>query len=624
MDIYEITGYKTGVSREGVNFLDPADAFETILNGYIYRQVLQSRKGFVQFGNRLSDGTRVMGIFEHILPDSTRQTLVCSKNFLYRYNTVTNVFDQIPMAGAAPVLGFGITDSQDYVSGTTYPFANGNQRFVFTGRGMSDVYFYDGTNVKSYTTLADNPNYVQPPQGALTRALHVIWFGERINFFAPFIGGQNYPQGILYSGIRDASGNGDKFNIPGSGLLEADTYELLKGASILGTIIAVNFSRSNWTLEKTRDPFNPYFIRKVPSVIGTDAAFSFASWYDQTVSIGKTGIISTDGRESLRIDNKLPYFTQDEINSTDFELTYGGFERNNSQFMFAYRSSDSNIADTQNKVLVNNYEENTWSVYDQRFSCFGQSTLGQNLTWDEIYEANNPSWARWDTTEEVWDRIGIGSEVQKTLAGDDLGFVYELNVDYDDYVVAVTGIVAGVTTTININPAAFQVGDKISIRDVLGMTEINDDVRQDNEQDWPIVLSKTVTSITINVNSTGFSAWTSGGIVSKVISFYAEMSPFNPYRSSGCKCYVSHVEFLLDTDDGHLLVDVYEDEEESPFISNVLIEPTNLQKAREWITMTVNQEANFITFVLKQESASVQVRQTSMRIHCSRGGLTSS
>lgn len=625
MDIFEITGYKTGIDRAGVNFLDPADAFEVIRNGYIYRQVLQSRQGFVQFGDRLSDGSRVMGIFEHINSnDGTTQTLVCSQEFLYRYNDATNVFDQIPMAGAAPVGGFGITDNSDYVSGVTYPFSSGAQRFVFTSRGMTDVFMYDGTSVLSYTTVADNPDYVAPTSGALTNALHVLVFGARINFFYPTIGGQEFPQNILYSGINDASGTGDQFNVPTSGILRPSTYEIIRGASILGSFVVVNFNRSNWTIETTSDPFVPFIIRKVPSVIGTDASFSFASWYDKVVSLGRTGIISTDGREQLRIDNKIPYFTQDEISATDFGLTYGGFERNNSQFMFAYRSGDAAIADTQNKVLIYNYEEKTWAIYDQRFSCFGQSTLGQNLTWNDIYELNNPSWARWDTTEEIWNRIGLGSSVQKTLAGDDNGFIYELNVDYDDYVTAITGIATGLTTTISIDATPFEVNDKISIRDCLGMLEINDNVRQDNEEDWPIVLSKTLTSITIDVDSTGFTPWTSGGIVSKVIDFYAEMTPFNPYRAQGRKCYVSHVEFLLDTNDGHLYVDVYDDEEESPFITDVLIEPTDLQKAREWITMTVNQEANFLTFVLKQENAATQVKMTSMRIHCSMGGLTSS
>src|SRR3990172_980401 len=119
MDIFEITGYRTGVAKDGVNYLEPADSFQSIRNGYIYRQVLQSRQGFTQFSSgRLADGTRVMGIFEHTLPHSSKQLLVISKEFLYKFNEGTNTFDQVPMAGAAPGGGVAIATDEHYVSCT--------------------------------------------------------------------------------------------------------------------------------------------------------------------------------------------------------------------------------------------------------------------------------------------------------------------------------------------------------------------------------------------------------------------------------------------------------------------------------------------------------------------------
>ena len=89
MEVFEITGFQTGVSREGVNFLQPADSFQNVKNGYIYRQVLQSRRGFSQFSTGyLTTGhlpTRCMGIFQHILTaTSTVETLAFDLNYLYR------------------------------------------------------------------------------------------------------------------------------------------------------------------------------------------------------------------------------------------------------------------------------------------------------------------------------------------------------------------------------------------------------------------------------------------------------------------------------------------------------------------------------------------------------------
>ena len=645
MEVFEITGYLTGISDAGVNYLQPSDSFQNILNGFINRQVLQSRQGIGFFAPRLAGNTRVFGIFEHILPDSTTELLAFDQNFLYKYNTGTGIFDQIPFAGSmAAYTGFNISAKDLYISGVSYPAAqflstgvanpaytplNQGARFIFCGDGItpnlasSSIFFYNGTDVRDFTDIGDNPNYAPPTMGALNKAQFVCWFNERLNFINPTIASIDYEQGILYSGIRTTSGNGDKFNISGSGLLQADIYETINGFTILGNYIILNFIRSNWVLEKTVDAFNPYFIRKVPSVLGTNAKFSSVAWSDQDRSLGRTGIISTDGRESLRIDNKIPRFTADEIDQIGFNLTYGGFDRINNQFLWAYKQYESD-SDTQNRVLVGNYEEDSWSVFDQRFSVFGQTDLGLNLTWDDIDETSgNESWSTWDTTEEIWDRIGLGLSVQKTLAGDDFGFIYELNQDNDDYYSDISAIATGATTTLTVTATGILPGDLVTVSDVGGMTELNNFNPSTGEQigNLYLVISSTLTSVEIKVDSTLFTPYTLGGHITKIISFYAETIPFNPYRTLGRRCYISHVDFLIDTNGGFLKVDVLADEEETPFKQNVLLRPTSTTRLREYVTMTVDNEASFHTFVLKQESPAVRMRLTSMRIYASPGGM---
>ena len=629
MDIFEITGFETGVSREGVNFLQPSDSFQNVRNGYIYRQVLQSRKGFKKFSKGWNNGveytghlaTRVMAILQNVLiSTSDIQTLAFDKNFAYKYDEGTNSFVRIPfnarLLALDPTYSFNINDREDYISGTTYPDKKGTNRFVFTGKGMSSVYFYNGTDIGEYTNTLDNTDYVSFVGKTLDKATHVLWFGERLNFIAPTLSATLAPQAILYSGIRDSSGNGDSFNAPGSGLLEIDTYELIKGVSILGDRIALNVSQSSWIVEKTNDAFNPYFTRKIPSVLGTDASFSSTQWNNEVRSIGKTGIITTDGRQSLRIDNKIPYFTDDEIDALEFEQTYGGFDRVNAQFLWSYVDSSNDVNSTQNKVLVNNYEEKSWSVYDQRFSCFGESISGQNLIWSEIDEDESLAWETWDTTEETWRKIGISKETQKTLAGDDLGFIYELNQDFDDYFVAVEspGITKASACVISTVDQSLQIGDRVIVGAVLGMTEINDKTGT--------ITASTISSVTVDIDTTSYSTWTSGGYVTKLINFYAETIPFNPYRAQGRKIKISHVEFLINTNNGSLNVDIFMDGEAAPFKSDILLRPTSTRKDREWVSVSINNTADFMVLALKQESATEQVKITSIRIHAEMAGLT--
>lgn len=630
MDIFEITAYQSGVSREGVNFLQPSDSFVEIKDGFIYRQVLQSRKGFSLFAPRLGDESRITGIFEYIKPDGTKELLVTDMNFLYVFNTGTGVFDQIPFGGSmAAYGGFNITSNEDYISGTAYPFADNSERFVFTGKGISanaagsSIFFYDGTDVLDYTAVADNADYVAPVGLTLIRAKHVIWFGERLNFFVPEFTATKESQGILFSGIRSSTGNGDKYNVAGAGLILLDTYEEISGSSILGDVISMNLTRSNWILEKTRDPFNPYTPRRIPSVIGTDADFSFTQWNGRVESVGKTGVVAMDENQSVRVDNKVPFFTRDEIDPEDFQLTYGGFDRDSAQFLFSYKETESDTA-TQNKILVNNYEESTWSVYNMRVSVFGQSDVGKEIVWNQIDGSIKDSWSRWDTTEEIWNKIGLTASTQKTLAGDDEGFIYQMNQDHDDYLVNISAITQASQAVLTVDESAFKPGDRVVVKNVEGMEEINNYDSSENEfiKSVYTVVSATNTAVTLNVDSTNFTAYSSDGTLSKLISFSAETNPFNPYRDKGRKCHISMIEFLLNTNGGSVTVDVFMDEENVPFIRDVLCKPTSVTREREWVEMSINQEANFFTFKLKFENPSFGVELPSTRIHANVGGLT--
>jgi hypothetical protein len=264
---------------------------------------------------------------------------------------------------------------------------------------------------------------------------------------------------------------------------------------------------------------------------------------------------------------------------------------------------------------------------------FGQTDLGLNLVWQDIDETTgNESWARWDTTEELWGRIGLGQSVQKTLAGDDLGFIYEINQDYDDYYSDISAVTLGATTTLTVSETAILPGDLLAISLVEGMLNadgvsgINNFDTSTNEQIgrlYTVLSGSTDTSIIIDLDSTLLTAYSAGGHITKVISFSAKTIPFNPYRDQGMRCYVSHVEFLLDTNGGNLKVDVFEDEQTTPFKRDILIKTDRTNQSTQWISMTVDQEANFLTFALKQQSPSVQVRLTNMRIHASPGGMTS-
>jgi hypothetical protein len=636
MDIFEITGFKEGVNKSGVSYLQPSDSFQKIEDGFVYRQVLQSRQGIGYYAPRLTNGTRVTGIFDFIQPDGTRELLVTDLNNMYTYNQVTGVFDLIPFAGGlAAYAGFNILNNENYISGVSYSDKNNGKRFVFTGNGIATavsgkaIFYYDGTSILDFTV--DNADFANPVEGNLIRAKHVSFFNQRLNFICPTIVSTQYNQGVLYSGIKSSSGNGDKFNVSGAGFFQFSTSEIIRSFKAVGQSLVFNLDKSTNTLDITADAFNPYRFRNIPSVIGSSASFSAVSWNNKVVSIGKSGIIEMDGRQSLRIDDNIPYFTSTEIDQNKFELIYGSIDPRFNQYLWTYLDNEGDNATTQNKVLVRNYEERSWSNYNLRLTCMSESELGLNLTWDEIDEtAGNQSWSRWDTTEEEWDRIGQGNAVVKMLSGDDLGFIYEMNSGYDDYITEITAITNDSQAVLTVGACAIQVGDFVVVESVVGMLDddgnsaINNYDPSTNQVDITLyeVLSATPTSITINVDTSLATAYTSGGRLSKPINFVAETIPLNPYRPIGRRINISHIEILLDNLSGSVKVDVLSNYNELPVISDVILRATDETIGQEWIPMNVNHETDFITFRFKQNSPSQQLKITSIRIHAEMGGET--
>lgn len=624
MDVFEITGYRSGVAKDGVNYLEPADSFEEIEDGYIHRQVLQSREGIQPFANAKVD-SRIMGIYGFITAAGTRQLLVFSKTKVYLYAGgawITLTFS----AAAQAALGgtsLNITDDSAYISATLYRDTSYAPRLVFCSKGLAGIFFYDGsTIIKLFTDKpTDNPDYTAPATGTLDKAHQVQYFAKRLCLWAPTLGGTEYTQAFVYSARRDV-GSGDNFNTPGAGLSELDTNDTFGGSGILGKSMVALMGRSSWIVDSTGDNLNPFVTRKIPGPLGTDAEFSASFWDDSITSLGKSGIISTAGRESKRVDNKIPYFTKRGIDQDLFKLTAGGFDWEVGQFLFSYVESGSEET-TQNKVLVRNYEEDSWSTYDLRLTVFGDTQVTTGYVWDDIRAANNPEWVTWDTTTDVWNEVGDPDTSQKFLAGSNNGWVYQLNKGLDDAVRAITGITAANPAVITVGDHDFDVGQQVAIANVVGMTEINnyDPVTPSTIGTLYNITAVTATEITVDVDASQYTAYGSAGIVLVPIRFKAKTVPFNPYRPKGKRCYISYVEFLLDNTGGYMDVTVYSDQEDTPIIQDVRVSSSLSEGQKtQWHAMSINHEADFFTFEFKQFNPGVRFRQTSMRIHAEAGG----
>jgi hypothetical protein len=141
-----ISEFKTGLYDYLQPWIRPADAFEPLVNAYVYRGVLQKRNGSTVFGDQLEDESPVMGIMQY-QDESTgiAALVVASTKFLYLYTpgseTDDGTFSKIISVADSP-----------FWSGTATSFGNAHSiPTLWTNLTASTISITDGS-----TTITDD------------------------------------------------------------------------------------------------------------------------------------------------------------------------------------------------------------------------------------------------------------------------------------------------------------------------------------------------------------------------------------------------------------------------------------------------------------------------------------
>ncbi len=256
-------------------------------------------------------------------------------------------------------------------------------------------------------------------------------------------------------------------------------------------------------------PFN-FFVTN--SELGTYSAFSAITFDRGVNSIGSHGIIISQQIGAQRIDvESIP----DQV--FQFNLTNNGTERICAARDFInewiYWTYSINIVSTDNSIFPNqtlqyNYRDNTWAIFNETYTTYGQFREISGETWATIGETY-PTWREW---EVPWNAGSSTLEQSKVIAGNQQGFVFlrdqgtTENESLSITDIKNTVVITNVTQT---NPAVvtanntFVVGELVTINGVVGMTQLNGNTYT--------ITAVTPTTFTISVNSSAFTAYISGG-----------------------------------------------------------------------------------------------------------------
>ncbi len=248
------------------------------------------------------------------------------------------------------------------------------------------------------------------------------------------------------------------------GYLDIPTNEDIVSVGFVRDNLVVFCERSTWQLRYTGRSIAPFQIEKVNTENGIEGTFSTVQFDTSLVGIGDRGIIECDSYKAERIDIKIPdlVFDFQNINAGP-ERIYGirNFERRLAYWTYASAPANGTFPD---KRLVYNYENDSWAIFDDSFTCFGNFQQGPSRTW-----LNTPK--PWVECNFPW--VGLTQDDPDIIAGNQQGYTFYI----DRYTVndpslsisAITGNIGNTpdVTVLTVPNHNFQTGAIIQISGLL-------------------------------------------------------------------------------------------------------------------------------------------------------------
>ncbi len=465
----------------------------------------------------------VMMVANFYTATNIRELIVASTKYVNRYNPILNILEDISPAAAYT------GDNHQFFSWVNYPDATDNPRLLFVNN-KDVVQSYDGTTVSDYV-------YVSGEFTTLS-ALLIIDFKDRLLLFRTTEDGTVFPRRIRVSGTGASCDVFDQTAI-GAGLIDIPDNTWIFGIALNRDDLIIFTEGSTWVLKYTGDDSKPFVLNRIDESRGSQAPFAAITYLNRTSAASPRGLIISDGYRVERQDEEIPDFSFNDIDGTNFDLCFAGTVDADRDHYLIYPPPGQEEGEEQSKrILTTNYDEDNYSIYRLPLSCMGTYINSFDITWNYLLKYNN--WDEFDNDYGNWNSFAYAKGSPFSIGGGHHGEIWRLSAtEIEDNPVMIRSIVQldathlQITTDWNnygLNTYDPEMGaDIIYFTGIAGMEELN-------EKQYPLDSFINNNNFVVKVPSNvTFSAYTDGGIASRVIPFSALMKQFNPYANQDKK-----------------------------------------------------------------------------------------
>lgn len=345
-------------------------------------------------------------------------------------------------------------------------------------------------------------------------------------------------------------------NIKGyGGAIDAPTAEAIITAQFLKDRLIVYFESSTWEIVFTGNQDNPFVWQKINTELGAESTFSQVPFDKFVLGVGNVGIHACNGSNVDRIDEKIPDEVFEIHNDNNGIERVAGIRDYYTEMVYWTFPSENRDSDFpfNNRVLVYNYKNGSWSFNDDSITAFGyfQSNINNTttgITWGELNTT-------WDACDFPWRSAVLQAKFKNVIAGNQEGFTFIVNPDVSSncpslqitQLTYTSEFFAGITA-INHN---LKVGDFVKIENAQGVTSLNGLIRQVSA-----ILPDSFLLDTPGDIITG--TYTGGGTLTRVTPIDFKTKQYNFYADQGRNAYLSRLDCFVDrTTNGQCTVDFY-------------------------------------------------------------------